>query len=79
MTRAKIADALRRAVRTFVQSGAAYLMLNPGHDTGRALAVGAAGAGLAAVWRLVDPPDPTPETTLDAVPPVKAGTSAGKL
>jgi hypothetical protein len=59
MTRAKLLDAVRRAGRTFVQAGAAYLALNSGHaTTSKALAVGAVGAGLAAVWRLLDPAEP---------------------
>lgn len=79
MTKAKIADALRRAGRTFLQAAGAYLVLNPGQPT-KALAIGAIGAGGAAVWRLLDPPESKPVDTGDVpTPNIKAGTSAGKL
>ena len=61
MTKAQIADALRRAIRTFVQAAGAYLVAAPNHDVDKALIVGAVGAGLAAVWRMVDPADSKPE------------------
>jgi len=62
MTKAKMLDAVRRAGRTFVQAAGAYLVLNPSHiSTSKALAVGAAAAGLSAVWRLfLDPAEPAP-------------------
>lgn len=62
MTKAKLQDAVRRAGRTFAQAAVAYLVLNPNHAaTTKALAVGAAAAGFAAVWRVwFDPAEPKP-------------------
>lgn len=77
MFKAKITDALRRAVRTFFQAAGAYLVFNPDHAvTPKVLAAGAFGAGIAAVWRMVDPDEPEPGPK---VPSTKTGTSAGKL
>ena len=87
MTKAKIADALRRAGRTFFQAAGAYAVLNPEHAaTTKALGIGALGAGIAAVWRMLDPaekPEPgaaAPEPPVDPfIPAPKPGTTAGRL
>jgi hypothetical protein len=72
VNRAKLEDAGRRAARTFAQAALAYFLVHPTADmravTPRALLVGAAGAGLAAVWRLfLDPKEPPAQPT--PVPP----------
>lgn len=80
MTKAKIADAIRRAGRTFFQAAGAYLVVNPDHTaTGKALLMGALGAGIAAVWRMLDPAEPGPVPTPTDVPSIKPGEIAGHL
>ena len=70
MNTAKLADAGRRAARTFIQAAGAFLVLNPGHvDTAKALAVGAVAAGVSAVWRaFLDPAEPPTSSTRTTSP-----------
>ena len=82
MSKAQIADALRRAVRTFIQAAGAYLAVAPDHASARALALGAVAAGGAAVWRLTEKPvEVTPEPEPEPEPvstPVRAASSRRK-